>query len=224
MPPTPRCRGWSPRCGSRSRRRSAGPARSVDPMATSVPTGPIPSSRMAVYTTVASPRPAKASTPPRTAFRQVSQPCSPPAGVVTTLPLARARARRRSMYPVTSMIGRPMSSRTTAPVNTQSGSPSRCTSTDTRPRTPADAAANNSATRTWVVSPDRLLGAAGDRRGGRGRRQAAARRRRRLELAQQLRRALPAVGSALLEAAHEHRVESRGHVRAAPSRSARAPG
>ena len=90
------------------------------PLATSVPTGPIPSARIAVYAAATRPRAANASTPPVSVLRQVSQPWRPLAGGDAT----RARARRRSRSPVVTVMGSPTASSPIAPSKTQLGRPS----------------------------------------------------------------------------------------------------
>ena len=102
---------------STSRSRSAS-----TPDATSVPTGPIPSSRIAVYTVVPTPSRPNAVPPPKSARRQVSQVCTP-AGAAAR-PVERASARRRSISPVVTTIGRPTTSSPIAQGITQPGRPS----------------------------------------------------------------------------------------------------
>ena len=118
----------------------------MSPFACNVPTDPIPSARITEYAmTIAASAP-NASPPPRIAFRHVKCFATPASGT-RYVPVAAAITRSRSFRPVTSMIGRPIASNTTAPTNTQSGSPSFWRSTNIAISTAIDASTNSAATR-----------------------------------------------------------------------------
>ena len=154
----------------------------ISPFACSVPMEPIPNARITVYAiTIATSAP-NASPPPKIALRHVRCFAIPASGT-RYVPVAAASTRSRSLRPVTSMIGIPITSSTAAPGNTQSGRPSRWRSTNTTASTSDRREREQHRHAHRLRAPERRLGATREcpRRPRRpGGRHPATRRRHRL--------------------------------------------